>query len=955
VEDESVPIPAPPYVLRQPSYYSPPGRRHTRQWSSSEYAAPYSPTHYDQFHDGEDVELGDISFGPFREDFAALQRVRNVSEKSASTLLPSFDGVIEVCTNVSRRLYLKIDIFDTRSGRRTEQIYATAAELSGYALVLGRLRAVLSESSRLISLTAYEQINKILLSSKKALNKLESVIATSRRTPSNFFRRDRLDSSLGKARSVRLNIECLKTSLAAMTSTIILANCMKERIAADKHLPSNASLTTISNHTDDVQQSTQIYELDTAVENIIVGLENDILANSHAIARWQEAELSDYHRLYLNGIAKPVANPISPASKWIEGLIPPLPIQKTHKRMLSPSRSRALTYSAQTEDAGTSRVEVDMIAQEGRIEGVIQALLQKWTENSSSVSGQTSTSLSKFEKEMVETLAGKSDSKISEHTRQKAVPEIDHASDASSDFETNVNSVEHGNPGDTSVRDLQTELNAVLPEVASAEDADEDEDEESESTNSSRLQKRKRLFSRVSSDSGDSAKTPGNSTNGRVAFQVDEGGTNARTHMPQSPVHSEPHAVAFDEEKLAGLGLGTAATAAAAIYAQNRNKKWSEPGTRQRESDEEGELGSLPRAGWEENDFVTQAGYSSDEARGDSASSREARSPMLAPGHYWYGSAPVHGSQHRHRSRSATGSTGFAETIIDSSSEGPRSGGSRHRSGRRDRSRRYRDESAGSRSSRRHSPYQRPREERAHQTNISPSGARRKAPRDAENSTAWVDTSVEGELPTLDGPDIPQHYEETIEEQQDTSRSARSPELRARDHENRRYSISELDDPYYDTAKDEREEGDYYNTIALGRSFAGEAYNGVACSQSRLDVPLGTTIVIFDIPPHTRQIGRDGVPSSDWETLEIPPGTARVMMYGAGGGRHEITWQRYNGVRRCKFRPDGGVTGSRTVKTIVPASRSEPESSTRSRSWEAVDFLALGSMIFALGVSVAAV
>jgi hypothetical protein len=167
--------------------------------------------------------------------------------------------------------------------------------------------------------------------------------------------------------------------------------------------------------------------------------------------------------------------------------------------------------------------------------------------------------------------------------------------------------------------------------------------------------------------------------------------------------------------------------------------------------------------------------------------------------------------------------------------------------------------------------------------------------------------------------------------------------------------MSELDDPYYDTGKDEREEGDYYNRIALDRSFPGEAYNGVARDQSRLDVPLGTTTVIFDIPPHTRQIGRDGVPSLDWETLEIPPGTARVMMYGAGGGRHEITWQRYNGVRRGKFRPDGGVAGSRTVKTIVPAPRSEPESCTGSRSWEAVDFLALGTMVFALGVSFAAV
>ncbi|MBE3042546.1 hypothetical protein IMZ48_08200 [Candidatus Bathyarchaeota archaeon] len=42
----------------------------------------------------------------------------------------------------------------------------------------------------------------------------------------------------------------------------------------------------------------------------------------------------------------------------------------------------------------------------------------------------------------------------------------------------------------------------------------------------------------------------------------------------------------------------------------------------------------------------------------------------------------------------------------------------------------------------------------------------------------------------------------------------------------------------------------------------------------------------------------------DWTIVDVPPGTERVTMDGAGGASTETTWQRYSGVRRTKFVPD---------------------------------------------------
>ncbi|ERF70055.1 hypothetical protein EPUS_00242 [Endocarpon pusillum Z07020] len=77
-------------------------------------------------------------------------------------------------------------------------------------------------------------------------------------------------------------------------------------------------------------------------------------------------------------------------------------------------------------------------------------------------------------------------------------------------------------------------------------------------------------------------------------------------------------------------------------------------------------------------------------------------------------------------------------------------------------------------------------------------------------------------------------------------------------------------------SRDIQEEAEYYNQRALDRTYPGEGYHGS---------------------------------TADWAIVDVPPGTRRVRMDGAGGGAQEITWQRYNGVRRSKFMPDGSDEG----------------------------------------------
>jgi hypothetical protein len=66
-------------------------------------------------------------------------------------------------------------------------------------------------------------------------------------------------------------------------------------------------------------------------------------------------------------------------------------------------------------------------------------------------------------------------------------------------------------------------------------------------------------------------------------------------------------------------------------------------------------------------------------------------------------------------------------------------------------------------------------------------------------------------------------------------------------------------------------EAEYYARRAMDRAYIGEAYNGA---------------------------------TRDWSIVDVPPGTERVRMDGAGGAGQEITWQKYNGVRRSRFIPE---------------------------------------------------
>lgn len=75
---------------------------------------------------------------------------------------------------------------------------------------------------------------------------------------------------------------------------------------------------------------------------------------------------------------------------------------------------------------------------------------------------------------------------------------------------------------------------------------------------------------------------------------------------------------------------------------------------------------------------------------------------------------------------------------------------------------------------------------------------------------------------------------------------------------------------------DVRKEADYYNRKAVERAYIGEGYKGA---------------------------------TQDWAIVDVPPGTKRVKMDGVGGASQEVTWQRYNCVRRSNFHADGNEYG----------------------------------------------
>lgn len=87
----------------------------------------------------------------------------------------------------------------------------------------------------------------------------------------------------------------------------------------------------------------------------------------------------------------------------------------------------------------------------------------------------------------------------------------------------------------------------------------------------------------------------------------------------------------------------------------------------------------------------------------------------------------------------------------------------------------------------------------------------------------------------------------------------------------RRRSTSNVRRERAETRSNDSSEADYYNRRAEERAYMGEAYNGA---------------------------------TKDWSIVDVPPGTERVAMEGIGGGGQEITWEKYNGVRRSKFIPE---------------------------------------------------
>ncbi|KFY00378.1 hypothetical protein V490_01381 [Pseudogymnoascus sp. VKM F-3557] len=72
-------------------------------------------------------------------------------------------------------------------------------------------------------------------------------------------------------------------------------------------------------------------------------------------------------------------------------------------------------------------------------------------------------------------------------------------------------------------------------------------------------------------------------------------------------------------------------------------------------------------------------------------------------------------------------------------------------------------------------------------------------------------------------------------------------------------------------------EAEYYARKTDERAYIGEAYNGA---------------------------------TKKWSIVDVPPGTERVRMDGVGGGSQEVTWQKYNGVRRSKFIPERDSMGN---------------------------------------------
>ncbi|KAE8443175.1 hypothetical protein EG329_002273 [Mollisiaceae sp. DMI_Dod_QoI] len=98
----------------------------------------------------------------------------------------------------------------------------------------------------------------------------------------------------------------------------------------------------------------------------------------------------------------------------------------------------------------------------------------------------------------------------------------------------------------------------------------------------------------------------------------------------------------------------------------------------------------------------------------------------------------------------------------------------------------------------------------------------------------------------------------------------RSMSARPERREKERLSVDIRESSSRGLGRDE-EEAAFYERKVNERAVIGEAYNGA---------------------------------TKDWAIVDVPPGTERVQLDGVGGASQEITWQKYNGVRRSKFNPE---------------------------------------------------
>ena len=97
------------------------------------------------------------------------------------------------------------------------------------------------------------------------------------------------------------------------------------------------------------------------------------------------------------------------------------------------------------------------------------------------------------------------------------------------------------------------------------------------------------------------------------------------------------------------------------------------------------------------------------------------------------------------------------------------------------------------------------------------------------------------------------------------------------------------------------------NRLSVGHGHGGRRRAHSAAPPSRLrDEELE---IVERIDSGGRMGEAWGGATRDWTIVDVPPGTERVRMDGAGGGSAEVNWSRYSGVRRTKFIPerDGAV------------------------------------------------